>query len=367
MAWMQTEIEDLDLLVRGRSMIGATASIQGLCFTQRLTDDIKVLLPSRLKPKKASGTDRTRRTQANKERTGQAHHRTGRYVRTNEVRRRVHAWIDQRGGSTRVKFWTITFPEGISDQIAYKALNIFLTRWRKATPEIDYLWTVERQQNGTAHFHLVTDLYMNVKVLNHYMRTTLTNMGDLVPWSYVGQASNYNGITIAPPVFSRLGVENYLVKYLTKAIGSGFRQPWHCSRNIGTIRTRAQVDRSLAFECIADEIRRESGRHHKVRFMVEDQFIYIPFQSCVNRRIANMLLEENRRSWVKSCHHTSSRSRARPVAPPTTPQLPTVQTTVGEQLTLLYVPVSQWTSKRDDRTKSRCKVFSWAPVSVVCN
>lgn len=343
-------------------MIGANASIQGVCFTPRLTDHEQILLPNSLKRKEDRRPDPTKRTQANKERTGKALARSGRFTRTNEVRRRVHAWIDSRGGSTKVKFWTITFPAGTPDHNAFKALNIFFTRWRKIQPEIDYLWTAERQENHTAHFHIVTDLYTDVRILNHFMRTTLKNMGAQIPWSHANQVNVYNGITISPPVFSRLGVEQYLVKYLTKAIGAGFAQPWHCSRNIGTIRTRAQVDRTTAFECIADEIRRASGRNHKVRYMVEDQFIYIPFPSSVNRRIADRLKDENERSWRKRTQSSRSRSHAQHVAHPKMNQSPIVTIIDGVQLTLPLALALGWTPKPRNPTKSRHKVYSWAPV-----
>jgi hypothetical protein len=362
MGWIQAEIEEIDDLIRGRSLIGANASIQGLCFTPRLSNYEEILLPAQLRNKADKRPDTTKRTQANKERKGRTIARTGRYTRTNEVRRRVHAWIDHKGGAQRVKFWTVTFPQGTPDPIVFKAFNILLTRWRKAIPDLSYLWTAERQQNHTAHFHMVTDSYMDVRLLNAWMRKTLSNMGAMVPWSDPSHIAAYNGVTISPSVYTRCGVEAYLVKYLTKAIGSGFKQGWHCSRNIGTIRTRAKVDRNTAFECIGDEVRRSGKRDSKVRALVEDSFIYVPFKSQVNRRIADRLLDENIRVWRKNTQSCRSLSHVRPVEHPIKHPLLTAMTTVGDQLTLLSVPVSEWTPPPRNQTKSRHKVYSWAPV-----
>lgn len=262
-----------------------------------------------------------------------------------------------------MKFWTVTFPEGTPDNLAFKALNILLTRWRKAVPDLNYCWTAERQSNQTAHFHAVSDTYMNVKLLNHWMRATLRNMGDQIPWSYEGQADRCNPITISPPVRSRHGMENYLVKYLTKAIGSGFSQPWHCSRSIGKIATRVQLDHHSVIESLAIEVRRDSGRHHLVHALVEDQFIFVPYPSRVNRRVADTLLEHNRKTWQRRYKIRRSPSRVRHVEPQKAQPSPTAQTTDGVQLTLLPVPISRWMSTRSRSARSRIRspIFTVAP------
>lgn len=362
MGWIQCEIGEFQDLIRGRAYMGGKASIQGITLTSSISDHEEIITPPACRNKADRPADTTRRTAANKARAGQSLERTGTHVRTNELRKRVHAWVDARGGSHRMKFWTVTFPCGTPDHLCFKALNILLTRWRKAVPDLNYCWTAERHENRTAHFHAVSDTYMDVRRVNGWMRATLRNMGNQIPWSYEGQADKYNGITISPPVRSRHGMENYLVKYLTKAVGSGFSQPWHCSRSIGRIATRCQIDHHTVIESVAIEVRRESGRHHLVNALVEDAFIFVPFPSRVNRRIADRLQAHNRIHWQRRYHRSPSRSRAQAVEPPKEQRSPIVQTTGGEQLTLLQVPISRWMSPRNRGRPSRIRapIFSVA-------
>jgi len=339
MIWKIGTIDQVHSFVSASNFQGSTANIQGLTFLPSSSSHEKIFNPTEKTRSQYHADIHANRIRANKERQGCQGERTGRYLRTNEVRRRIHAWIDQRGGCTRMKFFTVTFHNGTTDQQAAKAFNIFLTRWRKCSPDLNYLWTAERQKNTTAHYHMVTDSYMCIKKLNGFMRATLKNMAHEIENKGASKICDYNGVTLSPPVFSRGGVESYLVKYLTKAMESGFRQPWHCSRNIGKLATRAKLDLQSSFSAIAMEVRRGKQRERLVRYLDGGNFIYVPFYSKVNTFVASRLLRYNQDKWASNIQSIRFRSRAKPVEHPKEHPLNTSHQADGVQLPLLHVPI----------------------------
>jgi len=247
------------------------------------------------------------RSEANAKRKGKALPRTFRFVRVNEIRQRIKAWIDVIGGIDRVKFFTLTFPQGTPDELTKKARNIWLTQVRANDALVSYLWVAERQGNGTLHYHLLTNHVIPIKAANGWMRETLRNMGDAVPWSYAGQVDKYNGVDILRKIDrprNIYGVEDYVCKYLTKTDfgpnGSNISQPWHCSRDFGALVTKARVSIMKAAELIAANAIESGVSLSDLVFIEKDYFTYCPFPSRDSAQVRAALFEKNRHGWEKN-------------------------------------------------------------------
>ena len=76
-------------------------------------------------------------------------------------------------------FYSISFPLHMAEDEIYKAFNYWLTNCRKYYKLDTYLWVSEYQENGTVHYHLLTNNYMRIQDVNRSMAVTLHNMGYL--------------------------------------------------------------------------------------------------------------------------------------------------------------------------------------------
>lgn len=163
-------------------------------------------------------------------------------VNKSKVRNRILAMINSKKGERELYFWTITFPEGLSDDLAYRAFNIWLTTLRQRRCLHEYLWVAERQQNGTIHFHIAIPHKMSVVLANRTMRTTLVTMcrKRIINHS-VYLIKRYNGVDISKnrktkrvTNFAGKGQRKalvfYLTKYVTKNDGKFRHFAWHNSR-----------------------------------------------------------------------------------------------------------------------------------------
>ena len=166
-----------------------------------------------------------------------------------EVRQRILTMINTMMGGRELYFWTVTFPQGTTDAIAYQAFNTWLTTLRQSKFLRNYLWIAERQQNGTVHFHIAIPHKMSVVHANRMMRVTLTTFAKRkdIPFS-VYQCKRYNGIDIAKnrktgrvtnfaiKKGSR-SLANYLTKYVTKNDAGFSHLAWHNSRGFSSLFT----------------------------------------------------------------------------------------------------------------------------------
>ncbi len=166
-----------------------------------------------------------------------------------EVRQRLLTMINTMKGGKELYFWTVTFPVGTGDDIAYQAFNTWLTALRQKRYLRNYLWVVERQQNGTCHFHIAIPHKMSVVMANRMMRTTLATFAKRKAIGFsVHQCKRYNGVDIsknrktgrvtnfAIKKGSR-ALANYLTKYVTKNDGSFTHLAWHNSRGFSSLFT----------------------------------------------------------------------------------------------------------------------------------
>lgn len=170
-------------------------------------------------------------------------------VHKREVRQRLLGFMNTQAGKKELYFWTVTFPAGVSDKIAYQIFNTWLTRLRQLKMLKNYLWVAERQKIGTIHFHIAIPHKMYVKRANAMMAGTLktfSKRGD-IPVS-VFQCKRYNGVDIAKNRNTgrvtnfaikkgNKALIGYLTKYVTKNDASFSHLAWHNSRGFSSIFT----------------------------------------------------------------------------------------------------------------------------------
>lgn len=166
-----------------------------------------------------------------------------------EVGHRIRGYLNQLSGEKLLYFWTITFPNNTTDDIAYILLNKWLTRLRQEKMLREYLWIAERQDNGTIHFHMVINQRMNVQKANRFMRASIMhciNKGE-IQYSRTA-AMKYNGVDICKDRKTKRvtnfakqnkqkALSNYLTKYVTKNDGKFIHLAWHSSRGYSNIIT----------------------------------------------------------------------------------------------------------------------------------
>lgn len=170
-------------------------------------------------------------------------------INKKEVSHRVRGFINQMKGEKMLYFWTITFPEKTTDDIAYILLNKWLTRLRQERMLKEYLWIAERQQNGTIHFHMTINQKMNVKKANKYMRASIMHCINNNEIQYPREnATRYNGVDIAKDRKTKRvinfakqnkqkSLSNYLTKYVTKNDEAFIHLAWHSSRGYSNLIT----------------------------------------------------------------------------------------------------------------------------------
>lgn len=172
-------------------------------------------------------------------------------LKKSKIRNKILNFFTLNASKKFCAFYTITFPFGISDDLAYQLLNTWLTRCRKSAGLKSYLWVAERQKNGTLHFHLITNNYMKIGVVNEFMKISLFNAKEKGLLKCRDNAiRRYNGVDVdnlyqpkkrksknqrhsRSQAMDKLSY--YLTKYVTKNDTSSKRLPWHCSRDISAL------------------------------------------------------------------------------------------------------------------------------------
>lgn len=163
-------------------------------------------------------------------------------INKKEVRQRLLGFMNTMKGKRELYFWTVSFPQGMSDELCYQAYNTWLTSLRKYKMLKEYLWVAERQQNGTCHFHIGIPHRMDVYRANRMMAGTLKGLarkGELK--ESIHKLSRYNGVDIAKNRKTGRVVNfaikkgsralaTYLTKYVTKNDGGFKHLAWHNSR-----------------------------------------------------------------------------------------------------------------------------------------
>jgi hypothetical protein len=173
---------------------------------------------------------------------------------------RLQTFYLTKRGTKQLYFWTITFPQGTTEQTAHQLFNIWLTRCRDELNLKSYLWVKEKQKNNTVHFHIAIHQRMDIKRANRYMRASIMRQIDegKINWSR-SAATRYNGVDIAKDRKTKrvvnfakgnkqIALRNYLTKYVTKNNTKFQMLAWHCSRDYSNTVTGYALTRSELIE-----------------------------------------------------------------------------------------------------------------------
>lgn len=186
-----------------------------------------------------------------------------------KVRKRAIAMCRLSKSKQFLAFYSISFPSGAGDKILYEIFNKWLTNCRTRYGLTTYLWVAEKQQNGTLHFHLLTNCRMDISKVNKAMANSIdtsVNQGKLT-W---GQSSRtlYNGVdvdSVQKPKkrqnenrehyrnrmkeYQKHSIANrvkfavgYLTKYITKNDYEFEHLPFHCSRDVSQLFSSIVLD-----------------------------------------------------------------------------------------------------------------------------
>jgi len=192
-----------------------------------------------------------------------------------KLRGKMSALFNLKCSRKFIAFFSVSFPAGITDDIAFECWNSWLTALRKRFALSNYVWVVERQENGTIHYHMLSNNRMPIKSINKAMATIIDNqvkkgtMSWGVPKLYKKIevingisttteimsnpcAENYNGVDVdsiynskrhkntgafLKPEQIRAWVQKYLTKYVSKNNESFSHLCWHCSHSISRLFT----------------------------------------------------------------------------------------------------------------------------------
>ncbi|WP_233882170.1 rolling circle replication-associated protein [Tenacibaculum piscium] len=170
-----------------------------------------------------------------------------------KIRNKCFSFFNLKASKMFCAFYSISFPAGLSDEMAYKLFNTWLTRCRKNEKLKSYLWVAERQKNKTLHFHLLTNQYMAIRTVNGYMASALKTQfknGSIPP--EIEAPTKYNGVDVDNLYYSKRRKNHkkriskaetikklsyYITKYVTKNTERFSRLAWHCSRSISNLFT----------------------------------------------------------------------------------------------------------------------------------
>ena len=170
-----------------------------------------------------------------------------------KVREKCSAFFGLKSSRKFLAFYTYSFPLGMDDDSIMTCFNTYLTRCRKDMRLRSYLWVSERQSNGTLHFHMLTNNFMDIRRANRYMAKAIDNQIkkkniQTEGIEYTDKYGNkklslkfdvkrYNGVDVKRCNNNKKALNQYLTKYVSKNEIQFFRLPYHSSRDISQLFT----------------------------------------------------------------------------------------------------------------------------------
>lgn len=188
-------------------------------------------------------------------------------MNVSKFKRKAVAYCSLSRSQKFLAFYTVTFPAGFADDLCFRVWNIILTRCRQDLNLRSYLWVMERQRNGTIHYHMLTHDYMPIGRVNGFAAHAIDSLvtAGLGSW---GNSSlfRYHGVDVRKicdarfrPRYLKLSeivrsVARYLAKYMSKELSSESHRVWHCSRLVSALITGYWVDDADFREVCEDEV-----------------------------------------------------------------------------------------------------------------
>lgn len=174
-----------------------------------------------------------------------------------KVQGKIYALFNLKISRKFIAFYSVSFPLGMTDNVAYDIWNLWLTHLRKYYGLSNYLWVTERQKNKTIHFHMLTNQFLPIKNINRTMANIIDNKVSqgLCEWGN-SSVTAYNGVDVDSIYNSKRHrktgkelnpsqVRNWLQKYITKYVSKNNESfehlCWHCSRSISQLFTSTVV------------------------------------------------------------------------------------------------------------------------------
>jgi len=158
-----------------------------------------------------------------------------------KVREKCSAFFGLKQSKKFLAFYSISFPMGFPDELAYQCFNTVKTRMREECGLKSYLWVAERQKNGTIHFHMLTNTFMQIRKVNYFMARAINtqvrkkeNKGKV---NVNFDIRKYNGVDVRHVNNNRKALNCYLTKYVSKNTIVFFKLPYHSSHDISELFT----------------------------------------------------------------------------------------------------------------------------------
>ena len=160
----------------------------------------------------------------------------------NKVRSKILAYSHLKRSKIFMAFYSISFPKGLPDSVIRKIHNTVLTRLRKSNSKFSYIWVAERQKNGTLHFHMLTNTFFNIRIINYMYAKAIDNQikkDKNIDINY--DYKKYNGVDVRR-VASIDSLQKYMTKYVTKNNETFDGLCWNCDSSVSALVTHVYLD-----------------------------------------------------------------------------------------------------------------------------
>lgn len=152
----------------------------------------------------------------------------------------VNVWNaqSQKWQSHKLSFITLTLPNVEKSKSAKWTHKNLLERMlrvlRRRYNMRMYVWKSELQKNGSVHYHITSDCFIEFSKLREEWNNILNRYGMLEDFRTVHGHSNPNSVDVKK-VKKLKDLENYLLKYVAKEMQNQISikaKVWDCSRNL---------------------------------------------------------------------------------------------------------------------------------------
>jgi len=185
-------------------------------------------------------------------------------INKTKVRGKMYALFNLKCSQKFIAFYSVSFPQGTTDNQAFICWNYWLTCLRKKYDLTNYVWVSERQKNNTLHFHMLTNNYLPILQVNRAMAIIINNQVKANNMNWLNSSlEKYNGVDVDSiynskrhkksgktmnPVQVREWISKYITKYVTKNNEKFEHLCWHCSRSVSILFTSEVLPITRAIE-----------------------------------------------------------------------------------------------------------------------
>lgn len=194
-----------------------------------------------------------------------------------KVREKCTAMFGLKASRKFLAFITISFPMGFPDRNALRCLNTALTELRKRYKLKTYIRVSEYQKNGTIHFHILTNNYMYVRMVNRLFAKAIRHEIKKDKLQVNFDFDKYNGVDIKRVDNNKRALASYLTKYISKNTIEHEKIPFHCSRDVSQLFTAE----TFSNENCADFRFIKRDLKHVVTTVVDNEYATVEYLNVV--------------------------------------------------------------------------------------